>query len=148
MTSKPTLLLLTMTVLPVAFGLTPARSPASNPFFIVFGSGFTQDTVSVVLNKVQVLQNVVLNTDPVSGTSRQASLYYQGDTLYTVDRSGAVRNRQQFSRTPTLSLLLVVNGRSTSLTAQVKKGKFLLLTKWPTDSRIVLAQFKRPIQVE
>jgi hypothetical protein len=144
---KPTLALLSALILPLTFQPVSPHSAPNPPFSILFGSGFAQDTVSLVLNEVSVLQHVVLQTDSVSGISKQVSINCLGDTLYLLDSSRSIRARQHFSHTRTLSLALSVNRRSTTLLAKVDRGKILLLTKWPTDPRMRLSQFKKPIQL-
>jgi hypothetical protein len=144
---KPTLALLGALILPLTFQpASPPRAPTL-PFSILFGSGFAQDTVSLVLNEVSVLQHVVLKTDTVSGTSKQVSINCLGDTLYLLDSTRSIRARQHFPHTRTLSLVLSVNRRSTTLLAKVDRGKILLLTKWPTDPHIRLSQFKKLMQL-
>jgi hypothetical protein len=144
---KPTLALLGALILPFTFQPVSPHHAPNPPFCILFGSAFTQDTVSLVLNEVSVLQNVVLQTDSVSGVSKQVIINCLGDTLYILDSSRSIRARQHFPHKGTLSLILSVNRRSTTLPAKVDRGKILLLTKWPTDSRIRLSQFKKPIQI-
>jgi hypothetical protein len=144
---KLTLALLGALILPLTFQPVSSHRAPNPSFSILFGSGFAQDTVSLVLNEVSVLKSIVLQTDTVMGISKQVSINCLGDTLYLLDSTRSICARQHFPHTRTLSLVLSVNRRSTTLLAKVNRGKILLLTKWPTDPRMRLSQFKKPIHL-
>jgi hypothetical protein len=103
------------------------RKPAE--FYIIFGSGFGSDTISLFINDVKIASQIVLNSDPNTGVGEGASIQFKNDCLMIFDQKLNLIESKPFQKTNRLRIIIRINDLPYELVADFKKGKYIVISK-------------------
>ena len=113
-----------------------------NDFEIFFSSGYSNDTVSLMLNGVIVFENEILTTGFSTGLTEMQVICIENSLMIN-------RNTQTklFSKTGNiLNCMISINHKDIENMINLKNGKFILFEKNKKTNYISYRQFKkRPI---
>lgn len=120
----------------------------SRDFYILFGSGFKNDTVSLEINGNRIMSKTILDSDTISGLGNQASIHSRNDTLLLLDSRLNVVNKIPFQYGNKLRFVLTINDRPYDLLADLKKGRFIIISKHKYYYNVYLNQYRKPVSFE
>jgi hypothetical protein len=121
---------------------------SNKSFYIIFGSGFHQDTVSLVINEVKIAEDVVLLSDSITGIGRGASIQLKNDSLQLLDQELNLIVRRPFKFSKELRIIVTINDRSYELFADLRRGKYIVISKHWYYYNVYINQYKKPISFE
>lgn len=139
--------LLTLLLTVVLFSFQTKKDKSSD-FYIIFGSGFRNDTVSLVMNEVPLITNVILKSDTIGDVSRDVSIHFKSDTLFVLDNTLKIVKRLPLRHNNTLRFILTINKMPYDLMADLKKGKYIVISKHWYYYNVYLNQFKKTVILE
>ncbi len=113
--------------------------------YIYLTSGYTNDTVSLMVDTVQVLKDAVVNskkeyndlTDIYVKIANDSIFYYRGDS--TVSKKNMPLGDKS------LKILLTINNHPYSYTMHLKTGRYLFISKHQYYYNVYFNQFKKPV---
>lgn len=117
-------------------------------FYIIFGSGFRSDTISLFINDVKITNQIVLNSDPITGIGEGASIQFKNDCLMIFDQKLNLIESKPFQKTNRLKIILHINDLPYELVADFKKGKYIVISKHWYYYNVYLNQYKKPVVFE
>lgn len=117
-------------------------------FYIIFGSGFSNDTVSVSINDVKIANQIVLNSDSITGIGEGASIQFKNDSLMILDQKLNLIESKPFQKTNRIKIIIQINDLPYELVADFKKGKYIVITKHWYYFNVYLNQYKKPVAFE
>lgn len=119
-----------------------------NSFYIIFGSGFRNDTVSVAVNGLPIVDKAILQSDTISDISRDASIQFKEGKLVHLDKDLQVIKSISFPYKRRLEINITINGDPYHLMVDLKRGKYISISKHWYYHNIYLNQYKKPITLE
>lgn len=113
--------------------------------YIYLASGYTNDTVSLKVDTVQVLKDAVVNskegyndiTDVYVKIANDSIIYYRGDST--------VSKKSMRLGDKSLRILLTINNHPYSYTMHLKTGRYLFISKHQYYYNVYFNQFKKPV---
>lgn len=122
------------------------KKPAE--FYIIFGSGFKSDTISLFINDVKIASQIVLNSNPITGIGEGASIQFKNDYLMILDQKLNLLESKPFQKTDRVKIIIHINGLPYELVAVFKKGKYIVISKHWYYYNVYLNQYKKPVVFE
>ena len=115
--------------------------------YIVFGSGYINDTISLSINDISVMEKIVLKSDSIGDVCYNGGVIMRDGVLNTISQD---LNEKEilFQYSDKLKIIMTVNGRPYELVANLKKGKYIVISKHWYYYNVYLNQFKRPVSSE
>tara|TARA_R110002124_G_C8544360_1_gene478640 strand:- start:51 stop:431 length:381 start_codon:yes stop_codon:yes gene_type:complete len=114
-------------------------------FSISLGDCFRQDTVSLSINDLLVLDKVVLNSDFSTGLANMG-VYYDSKSNELVKIVKGLQQRIPFAASESLKLSVIKNSKEYSFHFQLSKGRNILIEG--CESKIKANQFKKQMTFE
>ena len=116
-------------------------------FYIMFGSGFSNDTVSLNIDRYTIFSNIVFTSDSVLGLSNDAELIFK-DKHISVFKNGIVLSTMTFEYNRNLEIVISINKKPYKFYLDLKKGKYLVINKHQYYYNVNINQYKKPILLE
>jgi len=116
-------------------------------FFIIFGAGFRNDTVSLELNDNRIMEKIILRSDTVTDISRAASIHLENGNLVLLDEGMKIVKSMPFKYDEKLKVIIKINERPYDK-SRSKKGKYIVISKHWYYYNIYLKQYKKPVSFE
>ncbi|WP_162428216.1 hypothetical protein [Pontibacter pudoricolor] len=117
-------------------------------FYIIFGSGFRHDTVSVAVNGIPIVDKAILLSDTISDISRDASIHSKEGKIVHLDKDLKEVKSIPFPHKRRLEIIITINGKPYHLLADLKRGRYITISKHWYYHNIYLNQYKKPITLE
>lgn len=117
-------------------------------FYIIFGSGFRSDTMSLFINDVKIASQIVLNSNPITGIGEGASIQFKNDSIMILDQKLNLIEIKPFQKTNRIRIIIHINDLPYELVADLKKGKYIVISKHWYFYNVYLNQYKNPIVFE
>ena len=119
----------------------------NSDFYIIFGSGFRNDTVSLTINDTRIFEKIVLQSDTITGVSNNVSVSLEeGNLMFLKDSK--VSKKDPFKHDGKLQIVIIINDRPYVLMAELKKGKYIVISKHWYYYNVYLNQYKKPVSFE
>ncbi|HMP31686.1 MAG TPA: hypothetical protein PKD85_18940 [Saprospiraceae bacterium] len=122
------------------------KKPAE--FYIIFGSGFKSDTISLFINDVKIASQIVLNSNPITGIGEGASIQFKNNHLMIFDQKLNLLESKPFQKTNRIKIIIHINDLPYELVAVFKKGKYIVISKHWYYYSVYLNQYKKPVVFE
>lgn len=115
-------------------------------FYIIFGSGFKNDTLLITINNNVIIDKAVLQSDSILGGTN-ASIQFLNDSLM-FRKNSKILNKIPFKYENKLIIIFTINSHPYHLLADLKRGKYILISKHRYYYNVYLSQYKKPIVFE
>ena len=114
-------------------------------FSIVFGDCYNQDTITVSINDVKVIDKAILKSDFSSGLTRTWISHIQKSNDLIVESEG-VQTRVHVPVQDSFLLSATKNGQTFKFNLDLKRGKYIVVEG--CNAKIKVKQFKRKMMFE
>ncbi len=123
-------------------------------FVLIIGSCFQSDTLTIQISGQQLVDNVIVESDPVTGVAR-LSIFQDKDRLWVLMGEKDKIKLDRLELKKEIPITIFVNGTKTTLTINLKKGKIVLvdncsvkLDNGQISKRLTFRQHKKPVTLE
>jgi hypothetical protein len=116
-------------------------------FYILLGSGFKNDTITLTINNSTIIQNIIVRSDSIIGYSKDAEIVFKNQKITYLKNNKDVHT-EAFEYNSDLKIIILINKMPYVFYADLKKGKYLVLNKHFYYYNVYLNQYKKPIAFE
>ena len=120
----------------------------NNEFHLIFGSGFRNDTVSLEINGIRIMEDIILQSDTIIGACSTASVHLENGNLFLLNEELQVVKSLPFQYDRELRVIITINKRPYDLRADLKNGKYMVVSKHWYYYNVYLNQYKKPVSFE
>jgi len=128
----------------LAVSCSSSRVTKDKDFYIVFGSCFKEDTISLSVNNVIAVDKSILNSDFSTGTVLNVSVEYRSGQLITRMDKGQKTAVLQIDNE--IQLSIIKNGQEYNSALNLSKGRYILIEG--CESTVKTKQFKKKMIFE
>jgi len=112
----------------------------SDDFEVTLAGGYSEDTVSVVLNGDTIISNSVITSNAATGLSNTGINYKNGKLEYFVkEKTGSL----SFPSSQYLRIQIIINKLPYGFTVNLRKGKHIVISKHSYYYNVYCNQYKK-----
>lgn len=126
--------------------ITPKPTVKKTETYIYLASGYTNDTVSLMLGTSTVLKDEIVSSNKINDVT---DFYFRvkNDSVYCYRNGSIVSQHIMKWDGNSLTVLLTINNLPYSYTMHQKKGRYLFISKHLRFYNVYFNQFKKPVSL-
>jgi len=113
--------------------------------YIYLASGYTNDTVSLMVDTFQVLKDEVVNTQKEHNDLTDVYVKLTKDSIFCYKGSSIVSKSLMKSDDESVKILLTINNHPYSYTMHLKQRRYLFISKHSYYYNVYFNQFKKAV---
>ena len=127
--------------------ITPISKSEKADIYIYLASGYNFDTVSLSINNTDILNNEVVSSNKGHNDISDIYIKLKADSVFVYKGPLLVSRNFMAVNSKILRLLLYINNRPYSYSFNLKKGRFLFISKHSYFYNVYFNQFKKPVSL-
>ncbi|MCC7402181.1 MAG: hypothetical protein IT214_11925 [Chitinophagaceae bacterium] len=127
--------------------ITPKPAVKKAETYIYLASGFTNDTVSLVIDTSQVLKDEIVSSNKEHNDITDVYIKLANDSIFCYKSGSIVSKNFMRGNDKSVKILLTINNRPYSYTMQLKQGRYLFISKHSYFYNVYFNQFKKPVSL-
>jgi hypothetical protein len=127
--------------------ITPISKSEKADIYIYLASGYNFDTVSLSINNTDILNNEVVSSNKGHNDISDIYIKLKADSVFVYKGPLLVSRNFMAVNSKILRLLLCINNRPYSYSFNLKKGRFLFISKHSYFYNVYFNQFKKPVSL-
>lgn len=114
---------------------------------IYLASGYTNDTVSLVIDMFQVLKDEVVSSNKEHNDITDVYIKLANDSIFYYKSGSIISKNFMKGDDKSVKILLTINNYPYSYTMHLKQGKYLLISKHSYFYNVYFNQFKKTVSL-
>jgi hypothetical protein len=115
--------------------------------YIYLASGYTNDTVSLVIDTSQVVKDEIVNSNKEHNDLTDVYIKMANDSIFCYKSSSIVSKNFMKGNDKSVKILLTINNHPYSYTMHLKQGRYLFISKHSYFYNVYFNQFKKPVSL-
>lgn len=113
--------------------------------YIYLASGYTNDTVSLVIDTSQVLKDEIVSSNKEHNDITDVYIKLANDSAFCYKRGSIVSKNFVKGDGKSVKILLTINNHPYSYTMHLEQGRYLFISKHSYFYNVYFNQFKKPV---
>lgn len=127
--------------------ITPKPTVKKTETYIYLASGYTNDTVSLVINTSQVLKDEIVSSNKEHNDITDVYIKLANDSVFCYKKGSIVSNLFMKGDDKYVKIMLTINNHPYSYTMHLKQGRYLFISKHSYFYNVYFNQFKKPVSL-
>lgn len=115
--------------------------------YIYLASGYTNDTVSLIIDTFQVLKDEIVYSKKEYNDITDVYIKLVNDSIFYYKSGSIVLKKFMKGNDESVKILLTINKHPYSYTMYLKQGKYLFISKHSYFYNVYFNQFKKPVSL-
>ena len=127
--------------------ITPKPTVKKTETYIYLASGYTNDTVSLVINTSQVLKDEIVSSNKEHNDITDVYIKLANDSVFCYKKGSIVSKFFMKGDDKYVKIMLTINNHPYSYTMHLKQGRYLFISKHSYFYNVYFNQFKKPVSL-